>query len=125
MPMKRSELAVLAVVMALAFGAGQWLRGSQAPASSEQGAELRALLTRPGQAPLEMISSTTCPYCTKARLWLTEHQVPFRECFIETDPACRQRYVQAGAMATPSFVVGKSVVLGLDAPRLAQLLQAQ
>lgn len=123
--MKRGELIALGVVMALAFGAGQWMRGSRAPGTSEQAAELRSLLEQGGRAPLEMISSTHCAYCTKARQWLTEHRVPFQECFIETDAACRQRYVQAGAMATPTFVVGKSVVLGLDVARLTQLLQTE
>jgi glutaredoxin len=120
---KRSEALVIVAVMALAFGAGGWIRGSQPPASAEQGAELRALL---GSQELEMISSTTCRYCTKARAWLTEQRVPFRECFIEKDAACMQRYVQTGARATPTFVVNdKAAVLGLDVPRIAQLLQAQ
>lgn len=120
--MKRSELIVLLVVMALAFGAGQWLRGSRPAGSDEQGAALRAAV-QPGE--LQMISSTTCAYCTKARLWLTEQQVPFDECFVETNTSCRQRWLAVGAQATPTFVVGRTAVLGLDVPRLIELAQAQ
>ena len=121
--MKRSELITLLVVLALTFGASQWLRSPQTPGTPEQAAELRRLL---GTAELEMISSTTCRYCTSARQWLTEHRVPFRECFIEKDAACMSRYAQTGARATPTFVVGgNTVVLGLDLPRITERLQAQ
>lgn len=120
--MKRSELLVLLVVMALAFGAGQWLRGSRPPASDEEGALLARLTAR---QPLQMISSTTCRYCTRAREWMQAQGVRFEECFIEREEACRQRYLATGAQATPTFVVGRSAVLGLDAPRLIALLQTQ
>lgn len=122
MSIKRSELLVLLVVMVVAMSAGQWLRGSRPAGSDEQGAALRAAV-QPGE--LQMISSTTCAYCTKARLWLTEQQVPFDECFVETNAACRQRWLAVGAQATPTFVVGRSAVLGLDVPRLIELAQAQ
>jgi glutaredoxin len=115
----RAELIPLALVMALAFGLGQWIRGGQAPATDQQGEQLRAVV-KPGQ--LQMISSTTCAYCTKARQWLTAQRVPFEECFVETNAACRQRWVQTGAKATPTFVVGQDAVLGLDAARLLELI---
>ena len=120
--MQRGEAFGLALVMALALLLGSWLRSGQEPADADQTAQLRAQL-QPGQ--LQMISSTTCAYCTKARLWLTEQQVPFDECFVETNSACRQRWVSVGAQATPTFVVGRSAVLGLDVPRLIELAQAQ
>ncbi len=121
MALKRSEAIGLALVMAVSMGFGQWLRSTQAPASDAQGAELRALV-KPGQ--LQMISSTSCRYCTRAREWLVQQQVPFDECFIETSSSCRQRFQQTGAVATPTFLIGQQVVLGLDAARLLQLLKA-
>jgi len=117
--MKRSELLGLLLVMLLAFGLGQWIRSGQAPGLPEQGEQLRAL-TRPGQ--LQMISSTSCGYCTKARRWLTEQQVPFDECFVETDAGCRERWRRVGAQATPTFIVNGQAVLGLDAAKLIELL---
>ncbi len=118
MKLKRSELLILLLIMALAFGAGQWLRSSRPAGSDEQGEQLRALL-KPGQ--LQMISSLHCPYCVKARLWLSEQRVPFEECFVENDADCRQRWLATGAQATPTFVLGRSAVLGLDVPRLIAL----
>ncbi len=119
--MKRGEIFVLLLVMALAFGASQWLRGSRAPGSDAQGAALARLTA---QQPLQMISSTTCRYCTQAREWMQAQGVRFEECFIEREEACRQRFLATGALATPTFVVGRSAVLGLDAPRLIELLQS-
>ena len=119
MAMRRSEIIGLAIVMAVSMGLGQWLRSTQAPATDEQGAQLRSLV-KPGQ--LQMISSTSCRYCTIAREWLTAQQVPFDECFVETSSACRQRFQQTGGRATPTFVIGQKAVLGLDAARLLQIL---
>lgn len=120
--MRRSEAITLLVVMALTLAAGQWLRGSRPAGSDAQGEQLRAVI-KPGE--LQMISSTSCAYCSKARLWLTEQKVPFDECFVETDSACRQRWLATGAQATPTFVLGRGVVLGLDVPRLVELGQAR
>jgi glutaredoxin len=117
--MQRGEAFGLALVMALALLFGAWLRSGQAPADETQTAQLRAQL-QPGQ--LQMISSTSCGYCTQARLWLTEQKIPFEECFVETDGDCRQRWQQTGARATPTFVLKGQAVLGLDVPRFLQLL---
>ena len=51
--------------------------------------------------------------------------IPFGECFIETDRACAQRYVRAGAQATPTVLVGGRPVLGLDPARMLQLLETE
>lgn len=119
--MQRGEAFGLALVMALALLISAWLRSGQEPADADQTAQLRAQL-QPGQ--LQMISSTSCGYCTKARLWLTEQKIPFDECFVEKDEGCRQRWQQTGARATPTFVLRDQAVLGLDVPRFLQLLKS-
>jgi len=118
----RTEWLIALVAMGLAFGLGGWLKQAQPPGTAAQGVALRTAL-QPGE--LQMISSVSCGYCHRARAWLTEAQVPFQECFIERDAACRQRYVRAGALATPTFVLHGQVVLGLDPARLLSIVEAQ
>ncbi len=120
--LSRAEWAIAVLAMALAFGLGGWLKQGQAPGTAEQAAQLRAAL-QPGQ--LQMISSVSCGYCTNARAWLTEAQVPFQECFVENDAGCRQRFAKTGARATPTFVLHGQAVLGLDPARLLSIAEAQ
>jgi glutaredoxin len=118
----RTEWLVAIVAMALAFGLGGWLKQSQPPGTADQAAQLRAAI-RPGE--LQMISSVSCGYCHKARVWLTEAQVPFEECFVEREAVCRQRFARTGAKATPTFVLHGQAVLGLDPATLLSIAEAQ
>lgn len=106
--------ALVLVVYAAQMGWKQHL-------DTRRGQELAALAA-PGD--LRMISSDTCPYCVAARRWLREHDVPFSECSIERDPACRADYERAGTPGTPTFIVrGRHVVTGLDQARLRDALK--
>ena len=72
-------------VLVLAVMAGQpWWAGIR---QQDLGARV-APLARPGD--IHMLSSETCAICTVARQWFTQHRVPFTECLIERDAACRQ-----------------------------------
>ncbi|MFG6447269.1 glutaredoxin family protein [Roseateles sp. BYS180W] len=112
-------LGSLALVLGVVLGLSQWARWSQQDRHAEA---LRQLLS-PGQ--LQMISSTTCTYCDRARTWFTQERIPFTECYIERDKACLARYQALGARGTPTFVLHEQVVLGLDLPRLQALAQQQ
>jgi glutaredoxin len=71
-----------------------------------------------------MLSSATCGFCTRAREWMTIQNVPFTECFIETDTACARRYVASGGSGTPTMLVRGQVQLGFSAAAVAQALGA-
>jgi glutaredoxin len=111
----RSALS-LALIVAVVFGGVQWLQWRD---RAEQGRVLREL-ARPGD--LLMLSSNTCVYCTRARVWLKAQQVPHRECFIETDAVCRAEYQARGAAGTPTLVVRGQTQLGFDPQRVARAL---
>lgn len=107
------SLAVLvAAVLGLQAGLGAWQAGREGQALRE--------LVRPGD--LLMLSSTTCIYCERARRWLTEQRVPHRECFIETDAACRAEFQARGGLGTPTLVVRGQTLLGFDRARLLKML---
>ena len=110
-------LAGLVVVVALASGASQWWRSHLAGGIGEQ----LAAQARPGD--IQMLSSTTCVFCTAARHWLTDQQVPFTECFIERDADCAARYQALGARGTPTLLVRGQVQLGFSPQQVLDGLQ--
>ena len=112
------SLAGLLLVVLLASGASQWWSSHLA---GNLGAELAAA-TRPGD--IQMLSSTHCVFCERARRWMTERQVPFSECFIERETDCAARYQALGARGTPTLLVRGQVQLGFNPQLVLTRLQA-
>ena len=110
------QLLPLVVIVAVVMGGVQALQAWQ---SHGQGEALRAA-ARPGD--ILMLSSTTCVFCTKARVWMTEQRVPFTECFIEQDPACAATFQRLGGQGTPTLLVRGQVMVGFDRARLLTAL---
>ena len=79
-----------------------------------------AALAKPGD--IVMLSSETCTHCAQARRWLTEHRVPFSECFIETDAACADRYRAQQSPGTPTLLVRGERHVGFDPGRITKML---
>ena len=114
---RRRELWALAGFVALSWALQQWWIGHRADALGPQ----VAALAQPGD--IHMVSSVTCAVCTKARLWFTEHRVPFTECKIERDSACLAQYRALGAAGTPVIVVRGLPTLGFSADAVLANLQ--
>ncbi len=114
----RKELWLLLALVLGFLGLAQWAGSIQA---DQQGEQLRAL-ARPGD--IRMLSSERCVFCQRAHAWLSEQGVPFSECQIERDAACRAEYAARGAQGTPTFVVRDHTVVGFDRRRIAELLGA-
>ena len=106
----------LAVIIGLVYGGVHLLQGRH---DGRQGEALRAT-AKPGD--IVMLSSQTCPYCERAREWMSEQQVPFKECTIETDAACLAEFQARGGMGTPTLVVRGRTVVGFDPARVAEIL---
>lgn len=114
---KRRELLVLVVLLSAAGGVQLWLRGRTEAARDALGPRI-AGAARAGD--VEMISSTGCVYCAKARSWLTRHHVVFGECNIDLDTRCLTRFQQLGSPGTPVMMVRGKPQLGFDPQRVAQ-----
>ncbi len=115
-PSARSLLGLLLLVAAVS-AASQWW---QARGQREIGADIAAI-ARPGD--IRLVSSETCPYCVQARRWLEQHRVPFEECFVERDAACRATYDALLRPGTPVVIVGGRAQLGFDPERVRQSLR--
>ncbi|MFM9914334.1 MAG: glutaredoxin family protein [Rhizobacter sp.] len=79
-----------------------------------------AALAKPGD--IVMLSSEVCRYCDQARSWLSEHRVPFSECFIEKDAACADRYRAQQSPGTPTLMVRGERQVGFDPGRITKML---
>ncbi len=113
----RSPLLGLLVVVLVVTAAQQWWVSRQQQQLGWQVARAAA------QGDIQMISSTTCGICTRARLWFKQHEVRFEECFVEQDRACAARFEALRAPGTPVMVVRGKPQLGFDPQRLLQSLQ--
>ena len=87
---------------------------------ARQAAVSLAALAKPGE--IVMLSSETCAYCKTASRFMTQHQIPFSECFIETDAACAERYRAQQSPGTPTLLVRGQRLVGFDPERIAQVL---
>jgi glutaredoxin len=106
------------VVLVLAVSAAsQWWAGRHERHLGEQ----VALLAQPGD--IRMLASETCSICMAARSWFTMHKVPFSECTIERDAACRADFEASGSPGTPVLVVRGRRLVGFSPDRLHETLQ--
>lgn len=116
-PSSRSLIVV--VVLALALSAGiQWWSGH---VERRVGVQVAALV-RPGD--IRMLTSENCSACGHARAWFTEHRIPFDECTIERDAACRAEFETSQSQGTPLILVRGKAQVGFSAQLLLQALGA-
>lgn len=87
---------------------------------ARQAAVSLAALAKPGD--IVMLSSETCVHCKTASRFMTQHQIPFSECFIETDAACAESYRSQQSPGTPTLLVRGQRLVGFDPERIAQVL---
>ncbi len=115
-PARRTEIVVLLLIVAVAWGLSRWAgRGVE-----EAQAQALRETARPGD--IVMLSSTTCVFCKQASAWLVEQRVPHCECLIERDAECRAEYQSRGAGGTPTFVVRGQTITGFDRERIRAVL---
>ncbi len=112
---RRSWLRPLLIALAAWVVLQSW----QSYSDRKSGVSLAAL-AKPGD--IVMISSETCSYCKMASRFMTEHQIPFSECFIETDAACAESYRAQQAPGTPTLLVRGQRLVGFDPSRIAKVL---
>jgi hypothetical protein len=117
---KRTFL-VSAAVLAGLLGAGLGVK-AYVYFGPHDAARRIAATAQPGD--IEMFSYTTCGICRKAKLWFAFHDVPYRECVADVDPACDARFRALRTFGTPTFEIRGRVLQGFDPKRIAQALAA-
>ena len=101
------------------------------PASPAPAVEARAAQTpggTAGGAAVVMYATTHCPVCHKARRWLLEQGLPYRERDIEKDPIAARELAARGAAqgvpvsGVPVFEIGGRLIPGFDPAALRAAL---
>ena len=108
----------LALLVLAALSAQAWW---SARYRANVGAEVAALAKA---GDIRMLSSDSCGICDQARRWFIAHHVPFTECSIDRDSACRTDFEARLAPGTPVLLVRERVLLGFSPERLRAALAA-
>ena len=70
-------------------------------------------------------TTSTCPWCVRAKEYLKQKNVPFQEKNIEFDRAGAQEMMQrTGQMGVPVIIDGDDVIIGFDRARLDKVAAA-
>jgi glutaredoxin-like YruB-family protein len=68
-------------------------------------------------------STPTCPYCVRAKEYLTKKGVVYKDVNVAVDRAAAQEMVQkSGQMGVPVITVDGKVIIGFDQRELDRLL---
>ncbi len=76
------------------------------------------------RAPRVLVFTTpTCPWCNRAKAYLREHRVPFREVDVSRDAtAARDLVRRTGQMGVPVIEINGKPIVGFDRERIDRLL---
>lgn len=84
------------------------------------GATIQALAVAP---PLVVFSSNSCGSCIQLHQYLNQRGIQYKECNIDEDQGCNERFKLFGAPGTPLIVVNGTPILGFDKTELDRVLK--
>ncbi len=68
-------------------------------------------------------STPTCPYCTRAKQFLTDNRVPFDTVDVSVDTAKAEEMIQkSGQMGVPVLDIDGEIIVGFDRERIQRAL---
>lgn len=68
-------------------------------------------------------STPTCPYCKRAREYLTRRNIPFREYNVAADrKAAKEMVKKSGQFGVPVITVDGEVLIGFHHDRLEEMI---
>ena len=72
---------------------------------------------------VKVYSTPTCPYCHKAKDYLTEKGVEFEDINVAEDTAKQQEMIElSGQMGVPVLAIGEEVIIGFDQAKIDEAL---
>lgn len=70
-----------------------------------------------------VFSTPTCPWCTRAKHYLHEKNITFKDVDVSRDySAAMEMYKKSGETGVPQLWINNQVVIGFDQARINQLL---
>ena len=71
-------------------------------------------------------STPTCPYCKRAKEYLTRREIPFKEHNVAADrKAAKEMVKKSGQLGVPVITVNGEVLIGFHQDRLDEMLSRE
>jgi glutaredoxin-like YruB-family protein len=75
-------------------------------------------------AKVKVYSTPTCPWCTKAKEFLTKNNVKFENINVAEDEKARNDIIEkSGQMGVPVIEIGKEIIVGFDEQKIRKALK--
>lgn len=75
-------------------------------------------------AKVIVYSSSWCPWCDRAKQFLKENKIDFKEIDIESDPKAAQEMVEkSGQMGVPVIDIDGRIIVGFNEPEIRKALK--
>lgn len=71
---------------------------------------------------ITMFTNNTWPYCTVAKEFLSQNNIPFKERNISTDEDAMMELQRRNIRSVPTFLVGNQTVVGFNKAKILSLL---
>lgn len=73
---------------------------------------------------ITVYTTTTCPYCTMLKNFLSQNNIPYKEVNVQNDPIAMQRIVnQTGQMGVPQTEINGKWVIGFNPQKIIEALE--
>ena len=74
-------------------------------------------------AEVKIYTTSTCPWCVKAKEWMTEHNIKFKEINVSKDQKAAQYMVEkTGQRGVPVIEIDGKFIVGFDEEELTAAL---
>lgn len=72
---------------------------------------------------VKIYSTPTCPYCIRAKQFLTENNIPFENYDVSSNQAKGEEMIQiSGQMGVPVLDIEGEIIVGFDKEKIKQAL---
>lgn len=71
---------------------------------------------------VKVYSTTTCPYCIKAKQFLKENSIEFEDIDVSDQAKAQEMIQKSGQMGVPVLEINGEIVVGFDKDKISQLL---
>jgi len=72
---------------------------------------------------VKIYSTPTCPWCKKAKAYLTEKNIPFESVDVSSDQAAQKEMIEkSGQMGVPVLDIDGKIIIGFDVGEIDKAL---
>lgn len=74
-------------------------------------------------SPVVLLSTSTCPWCEKARVWLDGQGIAYRDCVVDKDAFAADMLDRAGGDSVPQLLNTERAASGYEPELFARIVQ--